>query len=279
MPILLALVSSLLWGTSDFFGGTASKRSPSTTVLLWASLAALPVITVIWLVDGKPVFDQQTILWGVVAGISCSLGIVLLYRGLATGVMGVVAPIASTSVLIPVVAGLLRGDWPGTWQLFGIAAAICGVILAGGPHIRLFRTGGHQPILLALGAALGIGVSLLAVANGSEKSAYSTLMVMRVVYPIVLIALVLATRAPRLPASGSGLMVVAAGIGDVVAVTLYGVATQSGSLPVVAALVSMFPVMTLVLARQVHHERLERIQWCGAGLALAGVALVVSSGA
>lgn len=277
MPIFLALMSSVLWGTSDFFGGTASKKSPSTTVLLWSSLIALPVISVIAVVSGDLVFDSSVVGWGIVAGVSCSIGIVLLYRGLATGPMGVVAPIASTSVLVPVVAGFLRGESPGLLQSIGIAVAVVGVILAGGPHIRDFRTGGHRPILLALGAALGIGVSLLAVANGSEQSAYSTLLIMRVVYPVVLVAAVLATRAPRRPATSVFPMVAIAGVGDVVAVTLYGVATQSGSLPVVAALASMFPVMTLVLARQVHHERLEREQWIGAALALIGVVVVVAT--
>ena len=277
MPIFLALMSSVLWGTSDFFGGTASKKSPSTTVLLWSSLIALPVISVIAVVSGDLVFDSSVVGWGVVAGVSCSIGIVLLYRGLATGPMGVVAPIASTSVLVPVVAGFLRGESPGLLQSVGIAVAVVGVILAGGPHIRDFRTGGHRPILLALGAALGIGVSLLAVANGSEQSAYSTLLIMRVVYPVVLVAAVVATRAPRRPATSVFPMVAIAGVGDVVAVTLYGVATQSGSLPVVAALASMFPVMTLVLARQVHHERLDREQWIGAALALIGVVIVVAT--
>jgi drug/metabolite transporter (DMT)-like permease len=270
-------MSSVLWGTADFCGGTASKKSPSTTVLLWSSLIALPVISVIAIVSGDLVFDSTVVFWGAVAGVSCSIGIVLLYRGLATGPMGVVAPIASTSVLVPVAAGFLRGESPGALQSAGIAVAVIGVILAGGPHIRDFRTGGHRPILLALGAALGIGISLLAVANGSEHSAYSTLLIMRVVYPIVLISAVLATRAPRRPATSVLPMIAVSGVGDVLAVTFYGVATQTGSLPVVAALASMFPVMTLVLARQVHHERLEREQWIGATFALIGVIVVVAA--
>ena len=277
MPIVLALMSSVLWGTADFCGGTASKKSPSTTVLLWSSLIALPVISVIAIISGDLAFDSTVVVWGAVAGVSCSIGIVLLYRGLATGPMGVVAPIASTSVLVPVVAGFLRGESPGPLQSLGIAVAVMGVILAGGPHIRDFRTGGHRPILLALGAALGIGISLLAVANGSEHSAYSTLLIMRVVYPVVLIGAVLATRAPRRPATSVFPMIAVSGVGDVLAVTFYGVATQTGSLPVVAALASMFPVMTLVLARQVHHERLEREQWIGAAFALIGVVVVVAT--
>jgi uncharacterized membrane protein len=203
---------------------------------------------------------------------------VALYQALATGVMGVVAPIASTSVLVPVAVGFARGEGPGPVRSIGIALAILGVILAGGPHLRLFRTGGHRPIVLALIAALGIGISLLAVANGSGDNALSTLLVMRIVYPVLLILVVIMTKAPRVAGRGNLLPAAAAGIGDALAVTLYGIATRSGALPVVAALSSLFPVTTLVLARQVDHERLEREQAIGVALALVGVLVVVTTG-
>ena len=279
MTIALALIASLLWGTSDFLGGTASRRHPSTTVLFSASLAALPVMAVVALIAGDLVFDARTIGWGVVAGVSCSIGIVLLYRGLATGVMGVVAPIASTSVLVPVIVGLARGDRPGVWQLVGVAIAIGGVILAGGPNLREFRSGGHVPVLLALGAAIGLGISLLAVANGAETSTYATLLVMRITYPVLLIVIVVATGAPLLVSRSSAPLVIGAGLGEVLALTFYGVASHSGSLPVVASLASMFPVMTLLLARRFHHEHLRTEQWIGAAIAITGVVLVVSAGA
>jgi drug/metabolite transporter (DMT)-like permease len=278
VAIALALISSVLWGASDFIGGTVSKRLPSSTVLLWSSFAALPFIAFVTVVTGNLQFSGTTVGWGVVAGVSCSLGIVALYQALATGLMGVVAPIASTSVLVPVAVGFARGEGPGPVRTIGIALAIIGVILAGGPHLRLFRTGGHRPILLALIAAVGIGISLLAVANGSGDNALSTLLVMRLVYPVLLIVVVIVTRAPRVAGRGNIVPAAAAGIGDALAVTLYGVATRSGALPVVAALSSLFPVTTLVLARQIDHERLEREQAIGVALALVGVLLVVTTG-
>jgi uncharacterized membrane protein len=278
VAIALALISSILWGTSDFVGGTVSKRLPSSTVLLWSSFAALPFVAVIALVAGDLHFSGTTVGWGIVAGVSCSLGIVALYQALATGVMGVVAPIASTSVLVPVAVGFARGEGPGPVRSVGIALAIIGVILAGGPHLRLFRSGGHRPIVLALIAALGIGISLLAVANGSGDNALSTLLVMRLVYPVLLIVVVIVTKAPKMAGRGNIMPAAAAGIGDALAVTLYGVATRSGALPVVAALSSLFPVTTLVLARQIDHERLEREQAIGVALALIGVLIVVTSG-
>jgi len=278
VAIALALISSVLWGTSDFIGGTVSKRLPSSTVLLWSSFAALPFMAVVAAVSGDLQFSGTTVGWGLVAGVSCSLGIVALYQALATGIMGVVAPIASTSVLVPVAVGFARGEGPGPVRTIGIALAILGVILAGGPHLRLFRTGGHRPIVLALIAALGIGISLLAVANGSGDNALSTLLVMRIVYPVLLIVVVIVTKAPRVAGRGNVLPAAAAGIGDALAVTLYGFATRSGALPVVAALSSLFPVTTLVLARQVDHERLEREQAIGVALALVGVLVVVTTG-
>lgn len=279
MPLVLALSSALVWGAADFLGGTASRRQPAATVLLYASLLALPVMVVVALVGGDLVFDARSVGWGIVAGVSCSIGIVLLYRGLATGVMGVVAPISSTSVLVPVVIGLVRGDRPGVWTLVGIAVAIVGVVLAGGPNLREFRTGGHVPVLLALGAALGLGISLLAVADGAVSSTYATLLVMRVTYPVLLVIVVLALGLARTPVRATVPLVAASGVGDVLALVLYGVAVRSGSLPVVAALASMFPVATILLARRVHHERLSREQLVGAVIAVLGVVTVVGTSA
>ena len=276
MPIALAAMCALLWGTADFCGGTASRRSPSTVVLLWSSALALPVVVVLWAVVDRAPFTTSTVLWGAVAGGAGALGILSLYRGLATGVMGVVAPISSTSVIVPVVYGYATGaDLPVLCGL-GIVVAIVGVVLAGGPHIRDFR-GSAAPLLFALAASLGIGVSLVAVAEGSRDAAFPTLVSMRIAYLIVLVPIVLLSRGARTVDRSSVPLVAAAGLGDVLAVTLYGIATRGGSLPVVAALASMYPVTTLVLARQLHHERLEREQWIGVLTALVGIVLVVTT--
>lgn len=277
MPILLAFGCALLWGSADFCGGTVSRRLPSATVLLWSSLVALPVIVTVMVLSGETTFDAHTIGWGAVAGLGASLGIVALYQGLATGVMGVVAPIASTSVVVPVVYGLATGADVKALCGLGIAVAIVGVVLAGGPNLRDFREGGHRPVLLALAAAAGIGVSLVAVAEGSHESAYPTLVSMRVTYLFVLVPIVLLQGARRTPDRPSIPLIVLAGLGDISAVTLYGVATHSGSLPIVAAISSMFPVTTLVLARQFHHERLQREQLLGVVIALIGVVIVVTT--
>jgi drug/metabolite transporter (DMT)-like permease len=273
--IVLSLIASVSWGTSDFIGGTVSKRVSPPTVLMWATLFALPVLAAIAVVSGDLRLTGSTIGWGILAGVGGALGIASLYRGLSTGVMGVVAPISSTSVLVPVAVGLATGESIGALRGVGVVLAIVGVILAGGLRIHSFRDGGHRPVLFALGAALGMGVSLVAMSNGADVSSISTLLFMRITYPVVLIVLVLATGARRVPPRSVIPYLLAIGAFDVSANGLYAMAARIGPLTLAAVLTSLFPVTTLVLARQVHHERLSRDQLVGVVCALAGVVAIV----
>ena len=276
MPVVLALVASLIWGTSDFVGATTSKALAPSTVMLWSTAIALPVLVVVAVVSGDLVLDVTTIGWGVFAGVAGAVGLTALYQGLSTGVMGVVAPISSTSVLIPVAVGVAGGDSLSALQVVGIAVAITGVVAAGGPQVREFRTGGHRPILWALTAAVFIGLSLVGLAYGADTSSVSTLLVQRFTYVAVLVPLVLVTGAPRAPAPGHVVPLGAIGAGDITANGMFAVAVRSGPLAVISVLASLYPVATLLLARRIHHERLLRIQAVGVVLAFVGVAAVVA---
>jgi len=279
VPIVLALGCALLWGTADFIGGSASRRAPASVVLLWSIVVVLPIVVVVAVASGdlRPLTAATG--WGLVAGVSACLGILSLYRGLATGVMGVVAPVASTSVIVPVVVGLLTGSSIGVLCASGIVLAVVGVVLAGGPNLRDFRSGGHRPLMAAIGAAAGIGVSLVAVARGSEISTATTLVSSRFAYLLVLVPLLVATSTSARSTTDRTTLVMAvlAGLGDVAAVGLFGVATRTGPLAVTAALASMFPITTLVLARRFHGERLTREQGIGVALALVGVVVIVAT--
>lgn len=275
MPVVMALVASLIWGSADFVGANTSKELAPSTVMLWSTLIALPVLALVAVVSGDLVFDGATMGWGLFAGVAGAIGLTALYQGLSTGVMGVVAPISSTSVLVPVLVGVATGDVLSGVQVVGIVAAIVGIVLAGGPHLREFRTGGHRPILWALTAALFIGLSLVGLAYGSETSSVSTLLCQRLVYVVVLGLIVLATRAPRRPARHHLLPLGAVGTGDITANGLFAVASRSGPLAVISVLASLYPVATVLLARRLHDERLSREQVTGVVCAFAGVAAVV----
>jgi len=277
MPVVFALVASVIWGSADFVGGTTSRELAATTVMLWSTLLALPVLVTVALLSGDLRLDATTIGWGVMAGVCGSLGLVSLYQGLATGVMGVVAPISSASVIVPVIVGVMAGDALGAVRVVAIVVAIVGIVLTGGPHLRDFRTGGHRPVLFAMGAAVLIGLALVGLAYGSESSSVSTLLVQRLVYVVVLATLVLATGAPRRPAARHLVPLGLIGCGDILANGLFAVATRSGPLAVVSVLASVYPVMTVLLARRFHHETMRQVQAVGVLVAFVGVAGVVAS--
>lgn len=277
MPAFLALLSSLIWGTSDFLGGTATRRIPGPVVVGLSQLVALLALAPIAVLVGGD--GTSYVVPGIAAGMIGCVSLAAFYRALATGTMGVVAPIASLGVVVPVVVGLARGEAPGTLQVVGIAAAVVGVVLASGPELS--GAAGARPLLLSAMSALGFGTALVLVAQGSRGGGVGrvllVLTVMRMSSVLLLTVLLVLTRSWRLPVSGRDLPVLAAiGLGDVLANAAYGLASQRGLLSVVAVLGSVYPVMTVLLARQLLHERLRPIQLVGVGTALAGVVLLAA---
>jgi len=277
VPALLALLSSLIWGASDFLGGTATRRIPGPVVVGLSQLVALLALAPIAVLVGGD--GTSYVVPGIAAGMVGCVSLAAFYRALATGTMGVVAPIASLGVVVPVVVGLARGEAPGTLQVVGIALAVVGVVLASGPELS--GAAGARPLLLSAMSALGFGTALVLVAQGSRGGGIGrvllVLTVMRMSSVLLLTVLLVLTRSWRLPVSGRDLPVLAAiGLGDVLANAAYGVASQGGLLSVVAVLGSVYPVMTVLLARQLLQERLRPIQLAGVGTALAGVVLLAA---
>lgn len=281
MAALLALLSSLLWGSADFLGGVLSRRRPAVLVVGVSQLAGLLVITVVAAAAGA--FDDPTgyVLWAIGAGLAGAVGLTAFYAALASGTMGIVSPIAALGVVVPVVVGLLRGERPGVLQLVGITIAVAGVVLASGPELS--GQAGARPLLLAVVAAVGFGLALLFIADGSRSSTLMTLVTMRATSVAVLgvVLSVLARRARRTSADSGFLLdarevglVAIVGIGDVSANLTFGLASTKGLVSVVAVLGSLYPVVTVLLARFVLAERLGRVQVAGVAGALAGVALI-----
>jgi drug/metabolite transporter (DMT)-like permease len=278
---VLALLSSLLWGGADFLGGTLSRRLPATFVV-WASQAVgLVAIAVVAALAGEFGAPTGYLPWAVGAGVAGLIGLVCFYAALAAGTMGVVSPIAALGVVVPVAVGLARGERPQAWQLVGIAVAIVGVVLASGPELS--GRAGARPLLLAVVAAAGFGLALLFIAEGSQTSTLMTLVTMRVTSVSVLGAgLAVAvlrsrhtSRPPRLGAATLGLLATV-GIGDVAANLTYGLASERQDVSIVAVLGSLYPVVTVLLARFLHGERLGRAQTMGVAAALAGVVLIAA---
>jgi drug/metabolite transporter (DMT)-like permease len=206
-------------------------------------------------------------------------GLVAFYLALARGTMGVVAPITALGGVVPVVVGLARGEEPGPVQIAGLVIALVGVVLASGPELS-GRTGA-LPIGLAVVAALCFGLALTFLAAGAEDDALATVAVMRLgttaIGAVALFSMMVRRgRTAALVDRDSVLPLLAIGAFDVSANLTYAVASTQALLTIVAVLGSLYPVVTVILARVFHHERLARIQQVGVAAVLAGVAFIAA---
>ncbi|MGH8895371.1 MAG: EamA family transporter, partial [Actinomycetes bacterium] len=146
MAIALALLSSLLWGSADFLGGTISRRRAVALVVGTSQAAGLVAITLVALPAGALDDPAGYVPWAVASGVCGLVGLICFYAALAAGTMGVVSPIAALGVVVPVLAGLARGERPETVQVVGIVIAVVGVVLARGPELS--GRAGARPLLL-----------------------------------------------------------------------------------------------------------------------------------
>lgn len=274
MSAALALLSSLLWGGADFLGGTVSRRLPPFAVIAVSQGLALVVLVPVAVLTGELTAPPDYLPWAVAAGLVGLLALGAFYSALAIGTMGVVAPLAALGIVVPVVVGLATGESPSLAQLLGIGLAVVGVVLSTGPELRNRAAGSARSVWLGVGAAVGFGVVLVLVAEGGESSVIMTLVAMRVSTVTLLVAVFAARRQdPRVRMADVPTMALI-GAGDAGANGAYAVAAQSGLVSVTAVLASLYPVVTVLLARRVHHERLKPIQAAGIGAALAGVVLL-----
>lgn len=280
MAAALALLSSLLWGTADFFGGLYTRRLAAVTVVLVSQAIALAVILpTVWLLGS---FDDPSgyFWWGVAAGLVGPIGLISFYIALSIGTMGVVSPIAATGIVVPVVWGLVGGERPSLLQYAGILVGFAGVVLASGPDVPHDDHGARQAhvksIVLALVAALGFGFAFVCLDGGGHYSVGMTLLVQRstsvllLVVPVIVVTRLAGLRWRDLP----GLAGV--GVGDAAANGAFAWSSTLGLLSITSVLGSLYPVATLMLARTVLGERLARLQAYGVMLALVGILLLAA---
>src|SRR4051794_16381373 len=162
---LFALLSSGRGGTSDFLGGTTSRRLPPICVVVWSEAIGLLGPLAVALATGAFSGPTGYVKWGLLGAVTGTCGIVAFYQALATGTMGVIAPIAALGVVVPVAVGLAQGDHPSELQAAGIAVAVIGVVLASGPELRAkekTRRAAALPLVLAGVAAVGFGLVFVA---------------------------------------------------------------------------------------------------------------------
>ena len=277
MASLLALLSSALWGSADYHGGKLSKKFPAIAVLGTSQAIGLLTGIALVLVTGDwhhgAFGENGYAIPGALAGLFGYIGLICLYAGLATGRMGVVSPISALSALIPVTYAIVfKGDRLSLIVSIGVGLAIAGAFFASGPELSQGLP--IKPLLLALGAALGFGSALVAMAIGSQGSALMTMTMMRATTFIVSLVIF----ASRKNIGGLGVaqlpILIFMGAADFLANLLLGVATTKGLLSLAMVLGALYPIATALLAFHFLHERLHRVQYFGIACAVAGVAMI-----
>ena len=272
MAILLSLLSSLVWGASDFAGGLISRRRPTLVIVGWTTTFGLVTATVAAALTGGWHGPYGWVPWGMAAGAAGSLGLICYYLALATGTMGVVAPVTSLGVVIPVGVGLASGETPSMLTGSGVAIAIIGVVLTSGPEFSGVATA--RPVLIAVLAGLFFGVFFVFMAHGSRSSPLLTLWAMRVTVTAAFVLAALALRTTGGLVGRDYLWVLFIGVGDVSANLSFAIASTKGYVSITSVLSSLFPVVTILLARAILHERLRRVQIAGVAVTMLGVACI-----
>lgn len=276
MASILALLSSILWGTADFEGGRLSKKHAPLAVLGFSQVVGLVFGVVLMFISGAwhaDAFGEDGYLIpGIGAGLFGYFGLFCLYAGLSTGRMGVVSPISSMSVVIPLTYALINGDRLSTITSMGVLLALVGVFCASGPELSQGLP--IKPLLLALGAAIGFGIALTSISIGSQSSALMTMVSMRVATFLVTVALALKFHTMGGFSKKEYPSLIFIGVADFLANVLLGVACTKGLVSIAMVLGSLFPIATALLAFKFLRERLQKVQYIGIALAVTGVALI-----
>ena len=272
MPIVLALLSSVVWGLADFLGGTLSKRRKAIAVIGGSQSFGLVFASTVALALGFWTWNSTVWINGAIAGAMGLLGLVGFYTALATGQMGIVAPISSLSAVVPVTIGLAQGERPTAIQLGGIAVALVGVILASGPELK--GKVDPRPVLLALFAALTFGICVYFMALGGRVDPTMTIVSMRATQVVTVVLIAIAVRSLGGLVKQDLPLLATIGATDAGANILFAFAASLGLLSVVAVLGSLYPIVTVLLAWWIHKERLIPVQYLGIVFTFSGVVLI-----
>ncbi|WP_322921856.1 EamA family transporter [Nocardioides renjunii] len=275
MAVLLSLAAALAYGLSDFVGGLASRRTSAWPVAFIGSVAAFAGAVVLTLAtDGSP--TRADLWWGALAGVGSGTGGAFLYRGLAAGRMGVVAPISAVgAALLPVGVGVATGERPDALVWLGILAAVPGIWLVS----REPGTSGDLAAGIVDGVLAGIGFGVLFAAMGQvpEEAGLAPLALAQLVAAVAVALTASALGAQWWPHDRSQAWGAAAGLLGTAATVTFLLATQSGLLTIASVLTSLYPAITIALAAVVLKERIQGSQ--GLGLVLCGLAVALVAAA
>ncbi len=281
MVILLGLAAAVLYGSGDFLGGMATRRAHVLTVLTIVETAGVIVALAAAATWAGPA-SLAGLAWGVSAGLVGGLGLIVFYAGLAAGPMSVVAPVSGlVSTVLPVAVALAEGERPGVGVYAGALLCLVAIVLASSAgDTGAARRPGRLGRAVAYGTASGVsfGLFFLLIRNAGQSGAVWPVAAGRIGELAIVLAAAAVLRPGLLRGVGGSvpLAAVGAGVIDVLANICYVAATRTGMFGLAVVLASLYPGVTVLLARVVLGERLRWVQRVGLGLAAIGILLVAA---
>ena len=282
MFAILALASAALYGAADFIGGLTSRRADATVIVVVSQGAGLLFVALLLPLLGTPVPGRADWMWGSVAGLTGGVGVALLYRALAIGVMAVVAPTTAVcAVAVPVAIAVALGERPGAQAITGILLAIVAIALVSQQEspgsAESSPASGGSGVGLALASGVAIGLFLVALARTSTEAGLWPLLAARLVSVTLFTSLAFVNRQSFVMPASLMALAVAGGVLDMLANLLYLLASRTGPLTLAVTLCSLYPASTVILAWMVLGERLKALQWVGVLCALVAIVMIVSA--
>ena len=282
--IVLGFATSLVYGFADFFGALGSKHIKPVVVTFWSGLSGLALLLSASLFMGAD-FSANSILCGVIGGIASAFAMTCLYAALAIGPISILSPLSAVVMaIVPMIIGFAQGDRFSLWGWLALGAILVAVVLVGfvpGDDVRLPSLKG---LLLGIGAGIGMGAVLLALAAAPKDSGLASPAILRAVSASLLGLFMLVTIRRSQTEGEAGkrsrvstkiwLAVIATGFLDSSANVFFTIASRQGSLSVVSVLTALYPLGTIILARIFLKEKIARSQMFGIVLALGASAVL-----
>jgi drug/metabolite transporter (DMT)-like permease len=274
----LAVASSMAYGAADFLGGLATKRGSTVFSVVVFSQSVGLVLVLLSLPFLPPASPAAAdLVWGAAAGLAGGVVIALLYRGLAIGMMSLVAPVTAVcAVIVPLIVGLARGERPSGPAATGVLLAILAIVLISQTGQREDGTRATTGLWIAVASGVVIGLFLVCLERTAPSAGLWPLAAARGASVSLFTAAGLISREKLVPRRESAPIVLGGGALDMTANVLYLLAVHQGPLSIVATLTSLYPASTILLARIVLRERLRLVQGIGVACAAAAIVLIVS---
>jgi drug/metabolite transporter (DMT)-like permease len=272
---VLALAGALGWGVGDFLGGLAARRLAVLTVLAVSQAVGLAGVLVWVLVSGDAFPGVGELAPAAAAGVAAMVGLAALYRGFAIGAMGIVAPISAAAPVVPLAVDAAQGEVPGAVQWIGVVLVVTGiVVLSREPTSQSGRIAAGAG--LAMFAAVAFGIFFVGIDAGADESTAWAVAAARIASVPLALAAALVAGVTLAPPRSTLPLLVGCGVFDTTSNVLVATAATYGAIGIVAVLGSLYPVVTMVLARIVLGERLGVSKRVGGAVALAGAAFVAA---